>query len=499
MRRIVNSAVPFSLGVLVLVVPCFTRAAEPAAATPSDWRDRMTLTLSERVRGEFVDWFAPATGRAPSRAQRYDFFASQLRAGMRLALPHVRLVTELQDTQLVNLPNDASLAPPEGNLGPGAIYFSHTHDRDQGEVFLKQAHLTVSDIPGATGLTATIGRFDHSDGLEVVPADQKLAWLTRVRIAERLIGPFTFTHVTRSFDGARIAYDQPNWNLTAVAFRPTHGGYEVSANREIGDIGLTGAALTWKQLPYLPPADARLFYLYYEDGRSDPRKVDNRPLAERQADHKDIAIHSWGGHVLVAADAGPGKVDGLLWAVAQTGRWGDIDHAAWAYAVEGGYQLPSLPAAPWLRVGYDRSSGDNDPTDDNHRTFFQILPTARMYAQFPFFNSMNNEDLFTQLIVKPHPRVGIRTDYHWLRLTARRDLWYAGGGATNDQVFGFSGIPSGGNRELAHLVDCAVTVSLLDQLTAYAYYGHAFGQDVVRNTFPGTGANYGYVELTYRY
>jgi hypothetical protein len=104
-----------------------------------------------------------------------------------------------------------------------------------------------------------------------------------------------------------------------------------------------------------------------EDGRSDPRKVDNRPLAERQADHKDIAIHSWGGHVLVAADAGPGKVDGLLWTVAQTGRWGDIDHAAWAYAVEGGYQLPSLPAAPWLRVGYDRSSGDNDPTDDNHR------------------------------------------------------------------------------------------------------------------------------------
>jgi hypothetical protein len=112
---------------------------------------------------------------------------------------------------------------------------------------------------------------------------------------------------------------------------------------------------------------------------------------------------------------------------------------------------------------------------------------------------MNSQDVFGQLIVKPHPKVTIRTDYHYLRLTETNDLWYAGGGATNDDVFGFSGIPSNDRRELASLVDLTVTVAVLKQLTASLYYGHAFGQGVVRKTFAGTAADYGYVELAYRY
>jgi hypothetical protein len=112
---------------------------------------------------------------------------------------------------------------------------------------------------------------------------------------------------------------------------------------------------------------------------------------------------------------------------------------------------------------------------------------------------MNSQDTFVQLILKPHRRVTIRTDYHWLRLSEKRDLWYTGGGATNDDVFGFSGIPAHDHRELAHLVDIGVNVTLLRQLSGYAYYGHAIGQGVVKGTFAGSDANYGYVELTFRY
>ena len=75
-------------------------------------------------------------------------------------------------------------------------------------------------------MTATLGRFEYRDGLEVVPSDPTLAFLARTRIAERLVGPFDFTNVGRSFDGARIAYDTPDWNLTALASRPTQGGFE---------------------------------------------------------------------------------------------------------------------------------------------------------------------------------------------------------------------------------------------------------------------------------
>ncbi len=493
MRKIVTSTVVAGL------LMATSLWAAPARAADSTWQDHVKLIFSDRLRGEFVDWFEPAPGKAPDGANAYNFFANQLRFGLRLNVPHLEFTVVGQDTRLVNLPGDAS--PPAsqvGNLGPGALYYANTHQRDQGETFLKLGYFTVRDIPGAEGVSFTGGRFDYSDGLETIPANATLAWLKRNRIGQRLVGPFGYTHVTRSFDGAELVYDTGDFNVTALGTRPTMGGFEVSANREL-DIWLAGLAVTLKQLEDFVPIDARVFYLYYRDNRDDAVKADNRSAAARSADRRDIEVHTWGAHGLTVVDAGPGRVDGLVWAAIQSGDWGALDHFGWAYALETGYQLPKLPAAPWLRLGYNRSSGDDNPNDNTHETFFQILPTARIYAQLPFFNMMNTEDLFTQLILQPHQRVNVRVDYHWLRLTESADLWYAGGGATSDTFFGYAGSPSGGRHELSHLVDLAVTVSLMKQVSAYAYYGHAFGQGVVSSNFAGTGADYGYLELTLRY
>ncbi len=469
--------------------------ALPAVADDAPaWRDRVTFTLSERLRGEIADWFRPPPGRDAPGANRYAFFASQLRAGARVVLPHAELALTLQDTRLANLPDDASLPPPQGGLGPGAVYFANTHRATQGEPFLKEGLLTFR----RSGATLTLGRFEVRDGLETVPADPTLAQLKRTRIAERLVGPFDFTHVTRSFDGVRAAFDRPDWNVTGFGTRPTEGGFEVSANREL-DVMLAGVSATLKRLPEGPPADLGVFYLYYGDERDHVLKVDNRPLVRRLADHDPIRIHTGGAHAVTVLEAGPGLVDLLGWTALQGGAWGEQEHVAWAYATEAGYQLPRLPGAPWLRVGYDRSSGDADPADGMHHTFFQLLPTARIYAQLPFFNLMNSEDLFASLIFRPHARVTVRTDWHRLRVTEGGDLWYSGGGATNDQLFGYAGSPANGRRDLAHLVDASVSVSLLRQLVLGVYYGHAFGGDVVRQSFAGSGADYGFVELTYRY
>jgi hypothetical protein len=466
-----------------------------ATAASADWRERVTVTVSDRARGEFVDWFAPPPGTARDGAERYAFFANQVRVGARVTFPFLQLVLEGQDTRLAGLPDDASLAPPQGNLGPGAVYFASTRDTEQGEPFLKQGFLALR----RGGLAATLGRFEYREGLESVPGDATLATLKRTRIAERLVGPFDFTHVTRSFDGARLAWDTAAWNATALAVHPTHGGFEVSANREIDEISLAGLALTAKRVPGAPPADVRLFYLYYEDRRRDVAAVDNRPLPVRLADRGTIAVHSIGAHALTAVELGPGIADVLAWAVAQGGRWEADDHDAWAWAAEVGYQLPRLPAAPWLRVGYDRSSGDDDPADGEHRTFFQLLPTPRIYAQLPFYNLMNSSDLFTELVLRPHPRVTLRADWHWLQVTETRDLWYSGGGATNGEVFGFTGSPAAGRRNLAHVADLSVTVQALESLTLGGYYGHAFGGGVVGATFAGRDADYGFVEATWRW
>jgi hypothetical protein len=460
-------------------------AAVAWAADETSWRDHFTLNASLRVRGEFVDWFQPFPGAAPDGAERYAFFASRLRAGIRAVFPHLEVVAELQDTRLTGLPDDA-IAAPGGPLGPGASYFLNTHQTTQGEPFIRLGFATLR----RGGFAATLGRFEYRDGLETVPADATLATLKRTRIAERLVGPFEFTHVGRTFDGGRLVYDQPWWNVTALGVRTSQGGFEISANPEVDDVWLAGLALTLKRLPFALPFDARLFYLYYSDERPD--------LPPPAPQDGGIEIHTIGAHALTAFDAGPGVVDVLGWGVAQTGRWGRLDQSAWAYALEAGYQLPRLPAAPWLRAGIDRSSGDDDPDDRTHGTFFQLLPTARTYAEFPFFNLMNLQDVFASLLLRPHERVTLRTNYHWLRLTESADAWWSGGGAQKDDLFGFAA-QIGGGHDLAHLVDLSATITVTPWMTIGAYYGHAFGGDVVAANFDGSEADYGFIETTLRY
>src|SRR3989442_9017304 len=186
------------------------------------WGERVALALSERLRGELVDWFRPRA--APRGAGRYGFFASRLRAGVSVTLPHVQLVLQGQDTRFTGLPGDAVFPPPVGPLGPGALYFFHTHQTTQGEPFLKLGFVTLR----RSGLSLTGGRFEYADGLETEPANPTLAFLKRYRLAERLVGPFSYSHGSRSFAGGRLPYDRPDWNPTPMASPPTHRGFQGS-------------------------------------------------------------------------------------------------------------------------------------------------------------------------------------------------------------------------------------------------------------------------------
>lgn len=512
MKRMRRFSALLIVGALARVV-----SAEPPAPA-SWWQEHVKLLLQERARGEFVSWFQP---RADLRAgithgaEDYGFFANQIRLGVQLTVPHFQFVLEGQDVQFAHLPSDASFPPPTGNLGPGALYFAHSPHRgrantDPGEITLRRGFITLSDPPYVPGLSLTGGRFEYSDGLERMPSDTSLAWLKRARVGERLIGPFNYTHIGRSFDGFKLSYDRGVLNVTALALRPTHGGFELSATRELTDVGLSGVAFTLQPQLGAAAVDARLFYYYYDDRRfgdvratdapPPPVMVDNRALATRKDDHAPIQLHTWGGHAAAVLPAGPGKLDVLLWGALQAGDWGADSDFAWSYAAEAGYQLPTVPLSPWLRVGYTQASGDDDPDDGRHRTFFPLLPTARLYAQTPFYTQMNLQDLFAQIILKPHAQVTLRSDCHWLRASEPKDLWYAGGGATNDDVFGYSGLSTTNHRELAFLADLTLTVAVTPQITLAAYYGHVFGQGIVRGTFKdGPAADYGFLEAAYRY
>jgi len=168
--------------------------------------------------------------------------------------------------------------------------------------------------------------------------------------------------------------------------------------------------------------------------------------------------------------------------------------------VEFGWQPPNMNAVrPWLRGGYDYGSGDNDPNDNTHGTFFQVLPTPRIHAKFPFFNMMNLRNSFGSLLLRPGRALTIQAEVHSLILDSSRDLWYTGGGAFQPWTFGYQGRTVNGHKGLATLYDVGADYNVNASLTLGGYIGHASGGAVIQSIYPkGNDGNFGYLEFTYR-
>jgi hypothetical protein len=449
----------------------------------------VTVSGTLRTRLESWDWF----GTNPSGT--YTYPGTLLRIGLGRAEPTRDWLVELAVPFLLALPEQ----PAGAAEGLGASY-SNANDRSThaAALFVKQAFVRFTNLGGVTGQSLKVGRMEFFDGAEVSPRHGTLAAVKRDRIALRLLGNFGFTHVGRSLDGVQYAFNRPQWNVTLVAGRPTAGVFQVDGWRELA-INVFYSAVTRQVGGGERAGEWRVFAFGYRDYRGAVVKTDNRPLVARRADAADLNLGTFGGHYLHAIETGSATIDFLLWGAVQTGSWGDLTHRAAAYAAEGGWQ-PKVALGPWVRGGFNYASGDSDPADATHGTFFQALPTARLYARFPFFNMMNTADAFVELILRPSARLTVRADVHSLSLADRHDLWYQGGGAFQPETFGYVGQQSGGRSGLATLYDASADVAVAPRVQLGFYYGYAVGGPVPRATYlEKSNAAFGYVELLLRW
>ena len=469
----------------------------PAIAAPIKIGS-LTLTGSIRARAENWDWFE--TDKA---APSYTFGAVQIRLGIGQNKEGYEWLVEGEAPILFGLPNRSIAPAPQGQLGLGATYFAGSGTKNATLIF-KQGFVRFKNVFGSFSKsgasTLKLGRFEFNDGLEVLPADAQLATIKRDHISQRLIGTFGFTHVGRSFDGAQFAHNFKQGNFTFFGARPTEGVFQVNGNRQL-DVDVWYTAFTRPQKFKTASTEWRAFAVHYHDGRR-VLKTDNRLAALRAADTENVRITTVGGHHIGVYKAGKGKFDSLVWGAGQLGTFGNLDQRAAALAVEGGYSF-NAKLKPWIRGGYFRSTGDGNATDGKHNTFFQVLPTPRIYARTPFFNAMNNEDVFGQLRIKPHAKVNARFDAHHLRLSNKNDLWYVGGGAFQKNSFGYVGRASQGKQGLGWLFDTSADITINARTSVTVYYGGMRGGSVQGAIYPLGGSNPGghflYFELMQKF
>lgn len=465
------------------------------AAQPSGHKlGPLDFAINWRARAEGWDWFKGDTGHGA-----YTFGHSLLRISIGQQSEHFDWQLEGEQVAILGLPDMAVVPAPQGQLGLGGTYYAaNINSTNNVGGFLKQGFVQFKDF----GSKLKLGRFEYFDGNEVKPSDPTLATLVQTRIAQRLIANFGFSAVQRTFDGAQISTGVGSSNLTFLAVRPTEGVFQVDGMGEL-DVDTYYGAWTLPVHSGHNAGELRVFGLGYIDHRTHTLKTDNRPAPVRAGDLDKIEIATYGAdyvHVLNTTNAG--TFDVLGWFALQSGSWGELTQQAGAFVGEAGWQMPVKSVKPWLSAGYSYGSGDGNNADTHHGTFFQVLTTPRQYARFPFYNMMNNEDFYGTLNLKPAPKLGLRSELHALRLASAKDLWYLGGGAFQENTFGYTGRPSpgNGNRGLANVWDVSADYQVTHSFSATLYYGQAWGKSVIENIYPrDPNGHLVYLETNFRY
>ncbi len=472
-------------------------AVPPKLGPPASAQHKLgplDLTINWRFRTEAWDWF-----EAPTPAQDgYAFEHSLLRIGLGQKSERFEWFLEGAQDAIVNLPTNSVLVGRPGQLGLGGTYFiANSSGQNNANGFVRQAYVAFA-LPANAKLK--LGRFTYLDGAEVTLKDKSLATLVSSRLTQRLIGDFGFSAVGRSFDGAQLAFNTHAGNFTLLGARPTRGVYQIDAMGEL-NIDLFYGAYTLPVNLAKSSCEFRLFSLGYVDERASVLKTDNRAIAARTADHNHIRIGTYGAdYVHVFRTQNHGALDLLFWGALQNGSWGFLAQRSGSAVVEAGWQPVVHVLNPWFRVGYSFGSGDKNPNDSTHGTFFQVLPTPRPYARFPFYNMMNNEDFFGSATLRLPRSFVVKSELHALRLANADDLWYSGGGAFQPHTFGYTGRASNGNHALANVWDVSMDVPLRYGFSLTTYYAHAWGKDLVQNIYQaGSNAQFGYVETNFHF
>jgi hypothetical protein len=489
MRR---SLVSF-LTVVLAVISDGGVAAQPMLDSPT--LGGVAVFGTARTRANWWDWF----GNAPEGD--YSYPAVLIRVGLTQVTTSFDWQVDFALPILVNLPIDAVMPAPQGQLGLGATYSaSNGNVAHAAMLFPKQFLVRFKNLGGVAGQDLAIGRMEFNDGGEVVPKDASLAALKRERISQRLLGTFGFSDVGRSIDGAQYSLTKGRTNVTVIGGRPTQGVFQVDGWGEL-NINLLYGAVTRQTGSQRASGELRIFGLAYDDYRHGVVKTDNRTATARAADGESIVVGTFGAHYLQSVGTSGGPVDVLLWGAGQAGSWGTLADRSAAVAIEAGWQPAALTSMHlWIRGGYDYAAGDHDAADQVHHTFFPVLPTPRIYARFPFYTMMNTVDVFGELIARPLSRLTLRGDVHGVRLASTHDLWYTGGGAFQPQTFGYTGRPSSGQSGLSTVSDLSCDFAFSPHVALTAYGGYANGGPVTGAIYSGTsGAAFGYAELLLRF
>lgn len=328
---------------------------------------------------------------------------------------------------------------------------------------------------------------------------------------ERLIGAFGWNNIGRTFDAAKLRWQNEWFGADLFTSRPVipqNGVFDVPNDYDF----FSGLYATSTKIPkHL----LDLYFLARNASTSAAAAVPSPQFPQPSArdiytvgfriKSQPLALGNWDYTVESAYQFGD-FVDTRAGVNTPTER---LNQSAYMVTATGGYTFADFWAAPRLGVGYNYSSGDSDPFDDQHETFDNLFPTNhKFYGYMDFLSLQNISDLHASLTLKPTRKLTLELAGHGFWLANTHDSFYtvsgtARGGTSQTPGTGY-GVNPGYSSFVGTEIDLVASYAVTRFAAVEAGYGHFFAGDYIQSSLsnPAYGsqdANFGYVQVNFNF
>ncbi|HYF35799.1 MAG TPA: alginate export family protein, partial [Prosthecobacter sp.] len=298
---------------------------------------------------------------------------------------------------------------------------------------------------------------------------------------ERLVGPLEWLNFSRTFDAAKLRYQQDQWWLeafTSSVVRIHESEFNVSDwldGHDARNQFFSGLYFSTQVLPF-QITDLYLFHLHEE-------------AAAGSTDHLTFGTR-WKGD--------PAELAGWDYTIelaGQAGQFAGQDLRAFASHLETGYNWLRCGWKPRLALEYSYGSGDGDPTDGQVHTFQNLFPTNHPpYGFMDVFSWQNMHNLALRFAAQPHPQIKTTLDFHAFWLDDTADAWYRANGVTRVRPIAPAASSYAGSE-----VDFTIGSKFNKHIDVLFGYSHFFAGAYLDDTGAGSDADFAYLMVTLNY
>jgi len=367
-------------------------------------------------------------------------------------------------------------------------------------VFVEGADARVADrdLPQVPGMENTFDLHQLFADVKLLGEDGPLALrVGRQEMAygrERLIAKLDWSNDTRRFDGVKLMYSTPRFDVDAFWVKPVFFSNEPFSNpwhthinenmhRKIDhwreEQNFYGVYTTYKGF------DRHTLEMYFFglNDRGIFVNANNR--------FGDLNVYTLGSRF----SGSTGNFDYDVEGAGQWGKWVGDDVQAWMFAADGGYTFKNVPMTPRVGAGFDYATGDDTPRDNTHGTFNQLYPLG--HAHLGLIDLVARANVIAPNLntsFKPHKNVVVKLSWFHFWLDSNLDALYnAGGNVLRRNVSGSSG------KDVGDELDLTINWQVDTHSSFLLGWSHFWPNNFIESSGPSRDADYIYLQYTFKF